>query len=76
MQDDLIVKSSRVLGFKATSETVSERISDVIEKLVVQRKLERLSNGMIDLNTISNNIELRDGQKLNDINKTLKTNKK
>ncbi len=49
MQDDLIVKSSRVLGFKATSETVSERINDIIEKLVVQGKLERLSNGMIDL---------------------------
>jgi very-short-patch-repair endonuclease len=75
-QDDLIVKSSRVLGFKATSEAVTERIKTVIENLVSQSKLYHLSNGMIDLNAISYNIELSDGKKLNDIKKTLKTNNK
>ena len=51
MENDLIVKSSRVLGFKATSEVTSERIKTVINTLIDQKELKRLSNYMIDLNS-------------------------
>lgn len=49
MPDDLIVQSSRVLGFKATSEGIAGRIRIVIDKLVKQGDLKPLSNGMVDL---------------------------
>lgn len=49
MPDDLIVQSSRILGFKATSEGVASRIRTVIGKLVEMGELKSLSNGMIDL---------------------------
>ncbi|MDO8727425.1 MAG: DUF3320 domain-containing protein [Candidatus Methanoperedens sp.] len=49
MENDLILKSSRVLGFKATSEGTSKRIKKVIKTLVEQNELKRLSNDMIDL---------------------------
>jgi len=51
MEDDLILQSSRVLGFKSTSEGISKRIKTVIQKLIDNNELKRLSNDMIDLNS-------------------------
>ena len=47
--DELAVQSSRLLGFRATSEVVAERINSIIESLIEQKELIRLSNGMIDM---------------------------
>lgn len=49
MPDDLIVQSSRVLGFKSTSEGIAGRIKNVIDNLVKRGDLKLLSNTMIDL---------------------------
>ncbi len=49
MPDDLIVRSSRVLGFKSTSEGIAGRIKKVIEMSINKGELNRLPNGMIDI---------------------------
>lgn len=47
--DELIVQTSRLLGFQATRENVSNQIERVIHTLIKKDELEHLLNGMIDL---------------------------
>jgi hypothetical protein len=47
--DDLIVRSSRLLGIQVTRDAIAERIKAVIEKLIAEKILQPMPNGMIDL---------------------------
>ncbi|MBN1687981.1 MAG: DUF3320 domain-containing protein, partial [Candidatus Omnitrophica bacterium] len=45
--DDLVVQSSRLLGFQATHEPTSKKIGEVITGLIRDGVLEQMANGMI-----------------------------
>ena len=47
--DELIVQTSRLLGFQATRVTVSKQIREVVCALIEKGELQHLSNGMINL---------------------------
>jgi len=47
--EELVLQSSRLLGFRATSEVVANRIDRIIRKMIKRNELNRLSNEMIDL---------------------------
>ena len=49
--DELIVQTSRLLGFQATRVTVSKQIREVVCALIEKGDLQHLSNGMINLNS-------------------------
>jgi superfamily I DNA and/or RNA helicase/very-short-patch-repair endonuclease len=47
--EELVLQSSRLLGFRATSEVVANRIDSIIRKMIKQKELKHLPNEMIDL---------------------------
>ncbi len=49
LPDDLIVRSSRLLGIQATHETTSKRIKIVIRTLVDGGQIQEMPNGMLHL---------------------------
>jgi len=49
LQEDLITISSRLLGYKRTTQDVEQVIEKVITKNLKNGKLQKLSNGMINL---------------------------
>ena len=49
MLDDLVIKSSRILGIHVTHEATSDRIKTIIQTLLKKDELQQISNGMIDL---------------------------
>lgn len=49
VRGELIVQSSRLFGFQATSEGTANRISNVMSKLILSGELEELPNGMVHL---------------------------
>lgn len=47
--EDLVIQSSRMLGYQATSEVVKQRIRDIISQLLKTGELQQMPNGMIDV---------------------------
>lgn len=48
LPDDLIVKSSRLLGIQATRGKTAIRIKSVIKKLIAEGGLQKMPNGMVN----------------------------
>jgi very-short-patch-repair endonuclease len=46
--DDLIVRTCRILGIQATRTEVADRISKIIKKLIHNKMLQKMPNGMIN----------------------------
>jgi len=46
--EDLIMESSRLLGFQTTHENISNRIKAIIERTVERKDLQNTRNGRID----------------------------
>jgi len=48
LPDDLSLRTSRLLGIKATSDKTSGRIPDIINRMIGENKLQKQPNGMIN----------------------------
>lgn len=53
--EDLIIQSSRVLGFKTTQKNTKNVINQQIDQMIQQNELEELPNGMLNIKLCENN---------------------
>lgn len=47
--DELVVQTSKLLGFKSTGEQARMRITNIISQMIVQKKVRKLLNGRVEL---------------------------